>query len=185
MVLVDSSARPVNASHARTCAVCKLRERAELEAGYTSWVPIADLAQLYGVSEPAIRQHALAAGLDLVRLSRIALAYGRIVEAGLQAAQVSASPADALHALRQLEDLAPGQPQPGPQAGQAVTTWEQSVRVTRQEPAGSDGRPPVVSEGKQIPLDVDAVRVIDEEESRPAQPAGDELAYHADTDAPS
>lgn len=120
--------------HRSRCNTCKCPHREDIERGYLSWEPTRRLAAEFKVDEKSIRRHVTWFGLDLERNGNLKRALGRIVEAGMLAAQEGKATLDhALKALKILAHLRGAGPDVEPDG---TPTWEDWVRLAELERQG-------------------------------------------------
>jgi hypothetical protein len=83
--------------HARKCAVCKHKERVEIELDFLHWHSASGIAHHYGLPSWAVYRHAHATGLFKERMLNIRYAAVHIAE---QAESVKPSAMAVIHAIR-------------------------------------------------------------------------------------
>jgi hypothetical protein len=100
-----SEIRPNLGRHEYACKICAHKERDEIEASYVAWKSLREIETHFTVSKDTIHRHAHAMGLDRKRSANVRGALERVIEKGLDSAEINGSAlVSALTALAKLTE---------------------------------------------------------------------------------
>jgi hypothetical protein len=124
------------------CRICPHEHRLEVEKAFVSWRTLRDIAREFGVSKDSVARHAEALGLDERRSRNVRAALTRVVEKGLDTAEISGSAlVAALGVLSKLDA-----------AGQQVDRVEVHAKIAGLFPRMNDAELEVFAETGTLPV---------------------------------